>query len=212
MRQRIGIGLVLLLALGLVATALAQTTGINDREIQRFVLPGTNTTGFRVHASASEMNIRLPVGDIWAAGGYKTRFSFAHGDRIVINVSNSAMPIAGTSKTSLPTLDGPLYQQPGYSGSVIGVSIASTTTFTAGYAHAEATIYSVTGAVAKRTGLIALIGDIPGLAGRRQYHVNTQGKDISTFGATEGVGCNLNTTSTAAPTTLVVVCGVIVEF
>lgn len=218
MKRRLSIALVGLFAFGILATAFAQTTGIDDREIQRFILPGTNTTGMRVHASRTEMNLRLPAGDIWAAGGYKAVFSFAHNDLIVLGVSNTAAPIAGSSRNIVNTpggtgnAAGPLYQQPGYAGSIIGVSLASSTALTTGAAHAEATIFRPNGGSINRTQLRALIAVKTNPQGTDQYNVTTQAKDVSPFTAAEGVGCQLSTSTDLRPQTAVIVCSIIVEF
>lgn len=66
MRQALIIAALVLLALaGLLE---AQTTGPNDQEIQRFVVPGTNTTAWRVHSSGSVMNLTLAHGAIMFGG------------------------------------------------------------------------------------------------------------------------------------------------
>ena len=40
MKRRLSVALVFLLAFGVIAVAMAQTTGVHDQETQRFVLPG----------------------------------------------------------------------------------------------------------------------------------------------------------------------------
>ena len=54
--------LVLVLAAAAPAIVEAQTRGIGDVEVLRYVLPSRvhpNTTGFRVHASNSQMNVTI---------------------------------------------------------------------------------------------------------------------------------------------------------
>lgn len=58
----------LLALLGGTALVWAQSTGINDQEVQRFVLPSSNTTGFRVHTSGSIMNLTLSHGSLRFGG------------------------------------------------------------------------------------------------------------------------------------------------
>ena len=60
LRRIAGLALVLLLA-G-VAGADAQTTSSSNREVQRFTLPGGNTTGWRLHTDGTRLNLTLPVG------------------------------------------------------------------------------------------------------------------------------------------------------
>lgn len=208
MRRRIGIALLFVFAFGVIATAMAQTTGINDQEIQRFILPGTNTTGWRVHANRTEMNLRIPAGDIWASGGYKVQYGFSHGRRIVQNTSNSAAAAVGTIGVS--GTSGVLYAPTPYAGSVIAVAIASSQALTAGYAHAEATVYQVAGNQTFRTGLTALIG-FAGTGISTRSARATQAKDLDRFLATEGVGCQMTTTSDLTPASAELLCTVVVE-
>src|SRR3990167_171125 len=217
MKRRLSVVLVGLFAFGVIAVAFAQTTGINDQETRRLILPGTNTTGERVHANRTEMNLRLPAGDIWASGGYKNVFAYAHGDFAIPNISATAAPLAGSSRFvnvsgSLGTATGPLYQQPGYAGSIIGVSLALNTALTTGAAHAEATIFTLNGGAIVRTQLRALVAVKTDPQGTDQYNVTTQAKDVDVFTAAQGVGCQINTSSDLRPLNALGVCSVIVEF
>ena len=187
----------------------AQTTGINDREIQRFILPGTNTTGMRVHASRVHMSLTLPAGNIIAVGGYKVAFSYAHTGNVSVNISNAAMPVAGTAGPQGPT--GPLaagvaYQRTPFAGSVIGVAIGASAALTAGSATAEATIRQFDDAV-RATGLTAVIAG----TAATQFNATAQARGISVFSTTDSIGCRLTTTADIAPLTAEVVCTVIVE-
>lgn len=207
MKRRIGVTLLFLFAFGVIATALAQTTGVNDVEIERFVLPGTNTTGFRVHGNRTEMNLRLPAGDIWAQGGYKVQYGFSHGRRIVQGTSNSNAAAVGTIGVS--GTSGVLYASTPYAGSVVAVAIASSQALTAGYAHAEASVYQVAGDQIFRTGLTAMIGFTE--TGFTRSRASSQAKDLDRFLATEGVGCQMTTTSDLTPASAELLCTVVVE-
>lgn len=212
MRRFGRIALVALIALGLAVSALAQTTGVFDQEIQRFVLPGTNTTGLRVHGSSTEMHLRLPAGDIVAQGGYKVAWSYAHGDNVVPNVSNSNAPIAGSANAvSAPLGGGVFHQLFPTAGSILAVAIGSNTALTAGYAHVEATIFDVSAATTTRTTLRALIGSPIGGSATR-YAVTTAAKDTHTVPAGDAVGCQISTTVDIAPTGAELVCTLVVEF
>ena len=202
-RALIVAGLIIVAVAGLLE---AQTTGINDREIQRFVLPGTNTTGLRVHASNVHMSLALPRGNIAAMGGYKVAFVYAHGDQSRINLTASAMPIAGTIRPS-DSGSGVSYQRVPFKGSVIGVAIGASTALTAGTATAEATILRA-GDLVDPTGLTVVLSSV----GSTQYNAARQDREISNFTALEGVGCRLTTNAAFAPTTAELVCTVIIEF
>ena len=194
-------GLVLLAAAGLLE---AQSTGPNDQETQRFVLPGTNTTGWRVHASRAHMSLALPRGNIIAAGGYKVAFAYAHGGNVVVNSTNVAMPILGTASQVSAISPGVLYQRVPYEGSIMAISIGASAALTAGTVTAEATIRRPDGTVYP-SGLTAALttGD--------QFATNTQARGRSVFTDLEGVGCRLTATSAVTPVTAEVLCTVIVE-
>lgn len=191
--------------LALAALLEAQTTGINDQETQRFVLPGTNTTGFRVHASNAHMSVSIPRGNIAAMGGYKVAFVYAHGDQSSASLTNSVMPVAGTTRPS-DSGSGIAYQRVPFKGSVIGVAIGASTALTAGTATAEATILRA-GDVVFGTGLTTVLS-----SSSPQYNAAQRERDLSTFTAVEAVGCRLTTNAAFAPVTAELVCTVIIEF
>ena len=189
--------------LALAALLEAQTTGINDQETQRFVLPGTNTTGYRVHASNAHMSIAIPRGNIVAAGGYKTLIHFAHGDQTSATITGSIMPLAGSARPS-DSGSGVNYQRMPYGGSIMAVAIGASSAVTAGRITARATVLRI-GGVVYLTGLTALLDG-------GQYQVSQQERGIDTFTSGEGIGCQLTTTSNYTPVTSEVVCTVVVEF
>lgn len=192
----------------LVASAAlleAQTTGVNDQEVQRFVLPGGNQTGLRVHASRSHMSLTLPIGKIAALGGYKVAFAYAHGDNTKPSVSAAAMPISGTPKP-LVSGSGIPYQRAPYAGSVIGIAVGASTALTAGTVTAEATIRQIDGTVIG-TGLTAVLSS----AAAVQYNATSQPRELDNFTASDGVGCRLTSSSDLAPVTAQIVCTVTVE-
>ena len=187
----------------------AQTTGINDREIQRFILPGTNTTGMRVHASRVHMSLTLPSGNIIAVGGYKVAFNYAHTGNVSVSISNAAMPIAGTASatgTTGPLAAGVAYQRTPYAGSVIAVSCGASAALTAGSATCEATIRNFDDTVVA-TGLTAVISG----TGATQFNATAQARGLDVFLTTDSIGCRLTTTADIAPLTAEVACTVIVE-
>lgn len=195
-----------------ISLVLAQTTGPADVEIERFVLPGTTTTGLRVHGARTEMSLRLPAGDIWAEGGYKVAYTYAHGENIVPSVSNSAIPIAGTTRSGDATSGVP-YQRLPSAGSVIGIALASSAALTLGAAHGEAIIFTV-GGQAVRTGFTVPIGAGLGSGGSAttQYNSATRSRLASTpFTAGQAVGCHLTTDARMAPASAELACTIIVE-
>lgn len=215
MKRSFGLAVVALVAVGMVITAFAQSTGVNNQEIQRFVLPGTNTTGYRAHASGSELHITLPAGNIWAQGGYKVAYTYAHGDFLTANLSATAMPIAGTLRISPAgggvTTGGVFYQKPPSAGYVVGVAISSSTALTAGAAHAEATVL-IGGSSVQGTGLRTIIG--PGET-VDQYAAATQARDRAPkfrAGNEDSVGCRWATSANVAPSNAQIICTVIVEY
>ena len=98
LRRIAGLALVLLLA-G-VAGADAQSVGTGNHEIQRFTLPGGNTTGWRIHDNGTTVNLTLPVGAVFFTG-----VTFANlgtvdlgpGTLIYCTDCNKATPCAGSS-------------------------------------------------------------------------------------------------------------------
>jgi len=208
MKRRLGVGLVFLVALGLFAVAFAQTTGVNDQEVQRFVLPGSNTTGWRAHTSNSAMSLRLPTGDIAAEGGYKVPYVFAHSDYLVSGVTSSAAPVAGTVRASTSGSGVP-YQRAPYAGRIIGVTLSARSAITSQAAHAEATIMNSSDAL-RRTGLRAVIG---ASLTNTQYGVGTQARATAhSFLATDRLGCDLTTDSAITPIQNELVCTVVVVY
>ena len=202
-RALIVAGLIIFAVVGLLE---AQTTGINDREIQRFVIPGTaNLTGWRVHASAiaAHMSLVIPRGTIVAAGGYKTMLHFAHNEQTVPALTNNAMPLAGSARGG-DAGAGVNYQRMPFGGSIMGLAIGTSAAVTAGRITARATVLRI-GNVVYATGLTALLD-----AG--QYQVNQQERGIDTFTSGEGIGCQLTTSADYAPATSETVCTVVVEF
>lgn len=194
------------LALVVVTAALleAQTTGPADREIQRFVLPGSNTTGMRVHSSRTVMSQTL-AGNIIATGGYKAAFTYAHPEFVVTTVTNAHLPIAGTPRAGSSGV-APL--MPSTGGSIIGVSIASSAALTRDAAHVEAVMLrGGLGVVA--SGLRAVIGG--GLT-NTQFAASTQARGLTNFTATDAVTCRLTTDANVRPLTAQIACTVIVEF
>ena len=195
-----------LIVLALAAPLEAQTTGIEDREIQRFVLPGTNTTGFRVHANRSHMNLTLPSGNIVAIGGYKVAVAFAHPENMKPSLTNEAMPLVGTARPG-DSGSGVPYQRTPFAGSIIGIAIGASTALTAGSATAEATIRELSGTV-RAMGLTAVISG----TAATQYNATAQARDLDRFTSSDGVGCRITTSSNLAPVTAEIVCTVIIEF
>lgn len=206
--RRIGV-VALVVVLATAALLEAQSAGVNDQEIQRFTLPGSNTTGFRVHGSSAAMNLTLPAGDILASGGYKVAYTYAHSENIVVNTSGAAVPVAGTvrASTSTSATTGVPFQTVPSAGSIIGVAIGARSALTRDAAHTEATILRNGATVT--TGLRALIG--AGLT-YTQYAVTTQARGTDVFYAGEGVGCNVTIDSLITPTANQIVCTVIVSY
>ena len=202
--RRVSLALVLVL-LAVAGLLEAQTTSTQDREIQRFVIPGTaNTTGYRVHASATaaHLGVAIPRGNIAAMGGYKTMIHFAHGDQTSATLTDSIVPLAGSARPS-DSGSGVNYQRMPYTGSIMAVAIGSSAAVTAGRITARATILRAGGVY--RTNLTTILDG-------GQYQVAQQERGIDIFNATEGIGCQLSTTSNFAPVTAEVICTIIVEF
>ena len=66
MKRIVVVTLALLLAFATLVSA--QSTGINNQEVLRFVVPGSNVTGLRVHASTSVINLTLAHGALQFLG------------------------------------------------------------------------------------------------------------------------------------------------
>lgn len=177
----------LALAVALLLLSAGSAAAQTDLTIDRFFLPGTSTTGYRVHANTSEMHVTVPSGKIRAAGGYKTPVVFSHASNVVAGLSNQAIPLATTGVT---------YLRPVTAGSIIGVSIGARAALDVGAAHAEATILRDGSVVA--TGLIAVIRDSSWSGAQNQFSANSQARDLSQFTTSEAIGCRITTDSTAA--------------
>lgn len=198
--------LILLAAAGLLE---AQTTGITDREIQRFVVPGSaNRTGFRVHASntAVHMSLTIPAGNIIARGGYKTMVAFAHGENTKPSLTDVAMVLAGSARPT-ESASGVSYQRTPFAGSIIGVTIGASAALTAGSATAEATWREIDGTV-RRSFLTAVISG----TAATQFNATAQARGVNAFTASDGIGCQITTSSDLLPVTAEMVCTVIIEF
>ena len=81
----------------------------HDLGVQQFFLPATSTSGYRVHTSRTHMNVTIPRGNIWAAGGYKTPLQFAH--VATASLTNFAIGLGQSGVTA---------QRLGAEGSVLG--------------------------------------------------------------------------------------------
>lgn len=181
--------------------------------IHQFFLPGTQTSGWRVHGGSTEISLRLAQGDVWAEGGYKVAYAFAHNDYVGIGASDALVPIAGSTwfRQAGTIGVGVPYQLTPYGGSIIGIAISASAALTAGDAHAEAIVFDPSSAGTTATGLTAYIG-AEQTAPRRQYRVDTQAKDVDRFVSGNAVGCRMNTGTALAPNTVEIVCTVIVEY
>jgi hypothetical protein len=190
--------------------AQAQSVGINDQEIQGFFLPGTNTKAFRVHASRTAMGLILAHGDIVAVGGYKVPFTFAHGGRTQVSLSNVAVPVAGTAGASAGSGTGVLYQPAATRGSIIAIAIASSTALTAGTGTCEATVLEQAGGAGtlRTTGFTVALDAGTGYT---RYRATTQARGLTTFTNGDAIGANLSTSSAFAPTSAELACTIIVE-
>ena len=201
---------VLVVAVGSAALLEAQSTGINDQEVQGFVLPGTSTKASRVHANRSHMSLALPYGNIIAQGGYKIAYVYAHPNNIRASLSNSAMTIAGTgSERDNNSASGVYYQRPPYAGSIIGISAGASTALTAGSVTLEATVL--------RKGLTPVVGTglttVLSSAAAVQYNANAQPRNhyLSTFYPGDLIGCRLTSSGDLAPATAEIACTLVVE-
>lgn len=181
--------------------------------IQRWVLPGTNTEGMSAHASATELGIRYPLGDVIARGGYKVAYAFAHSDYVDVGVTNANMPIAGTvnraTSVAGPTTVGITSQPAPYAGSVVGVALGASAALTRGAAHAEVTLWSATPGITG-TGFVAVLGsDSPD---QTQFVSATQADGETTFTTSNAIGCRITTDATLTPLTVELTCTVIVRY
>ena len=177
--------------------------------------PNQTTSCVRVHVDTTSSTARAGLiitgGDIVAAGGYKVAYSFAHPSSVVPNITRGALPIAGTGYASNGTAAslsaGPLYQYPGYAGSIIGISIASSQALTLNGAHCEAVVYN--GNI-HATGFNAYISSA--ITGRTQFHQNTQSRGLNTFLSTEAIGVRISTDSGIAPVNTNLSCAAVVVY
>ena len=203
-RALIVAGLIVFAVVGLLE---AQTTGITDREIQRFVLPGTNTTGHRVHASRVHMSLTLPSGNIIARGGYKTLIAFAHPEATKASLTNVAMVLAGAGLRSSNA--GVSYQRAAFAGSIIGITLGASTALTTGTATAEATILPFNSTTVQPTGLTVTLD---AALATSQFNAEERARGLFAFTGADSVGCRITTAATLAPVTGVLACTVIIEF
>lgn len=191
---------ILVIVILVLAAPGATPASTHDLTVDQFFLPGTNTSGYRVHTSTTRahMNITIPRGNIWAVGGYKALARFTH--PATASQSSANIALSGTAVTQ---------QRFGYEGSVLGVSVVSSSALTAGTATAVPTIRNL--GTVRATGLTAAIGTGP-TAGHTQFFSRTQARGRDVFGASDEVGCQLTTTSDIAPVGANILCTVIVEF
>ena len=206
MKRTLSVLIVLVGALWLATPAQAQTD--LTRAAIPCLPPNTSTNCWRIHSDTTTTNTQVTLlGAVNASGGYKEAFQFAHPNRIVINQTNTAVPVAGTSQT-IPASAGPTFVAMPYAGSVIAVSVSTSAAITLGGAHAEVVINHAGNAT--NTGLIALLDN----AGQTQYNTASQARATSgsVFNAGDRVGCRMSTSSNLAPLTMGVVCTVVVSY
>lgn len=196
--KTLGFAVALLLLVGVGPAA-----GQSDLTQFQINVPGSNTSGFRVHGNSSTVNLTV-VGEVTAGSGYKTVTVYSHNGRVVTNTTDTAVPLAGTASVTVGGNAGTLYRSVAGAGSIIAVAIGASTAVTANAAHAEATILSSGTKLA--TGLIAVIGK--GLT-NETYAITTQARGIDIFKSTEQVGCQLTIDSGFTPVTAGLACTVI---
>ena len=198
--------------LALAGIGLPSLGSAQDLTVEQFFLPGTNTSGFRVHASSTEMALTL-AGPIRSTGGYKSYIQYSHAEQVVRGASNVAMPIAGTSlgsgSSTGPRILGVVRQRMATTGSIIGIAIASSAALTYGAAHVEATITNIAAGQVNRTEFLAVIGG--GLT-NTQFATTTRARGRHPFGTGDAVGCNVNVqVDGVRPLTAELLCTLIVE-
>lgn len=203
------------LVLGLLMAGVAWPAwGQTDLSVQQFFLPGTNTSGYRVHANTTEMNLTL-AGDLYARGGYKVAYVFSHGSAAAANATTHA-PVAGLGlSSSYRQLLTPIFQMMPFTGSVRAVTIWSSHPLTGGSAHAEATIFQA-GLAAPfdqgiGTGLIARIGVAGSGYLNDQVAASAQGPNVDVFNNPQQIGCRIGTQTGLVPLPILV-CTVVVEY
>ena len=189
--------LLALLVLPTVASAQADLT------VDQFFLPGSNTSGYRVHASttSSHLNVSLPSGAVWAERGYKEVVRFSH--LAATGLTNTNLSIHGQSRLAAT---GGTFQRLGYEGSILGVTLTSSAALTAGTATAEPTVQNA--GVVRGSGLTVVLS----AAGPPQYASRIQARGVTTFDSGHEVGCRITTTNDLAPVNAELLCGVTVEF
>lgn len=86
--------LVLVALLLLPAFADAQTTGTSNHEVQRFTLPGSNTTGWRLHDDGTRLHLTLPAGAVIFTGStFANLPNFQHAGAVIFCTDcNKATP------------------------------------------------------------------------------------------------------------------------
>ena len=203
MRRLVLAALAVLLSAGVAG---AQT----DLTHEQINIPGTNTSGFRIHGNTSTVNVTV-AGVIAATGGYKVAFPFAHtGSSIVAALTNSAVPVVGSVSGNITGggQSGVLYYRTPTAGSIVAISImASTALTTQASAHAEAVVIAGM-STTRRTGFTTVIG---ATLTNTQYGSATAARGTYNFTASEGVGCNVSTSTVVTPLTARLTCTLIVE-
>lgn len=209
MKRSLWLAILALILLPSVA-AVAQPVGGDDVTIHQFFLPGTNTSGWRIHGSRTAMGVIIQD-RINAARGYKSLIQFSHNERAAMTVTNVAMPIAGTTGRGTTTnVAGVTRQRMSTAGSIVGIAIASSAVITFGAAHVEATVLNISTGQTGRTELIATIG--AGLSsGNTQFATSTRARDRNPFGTGDAVGCNLSVEASMRPNTAEILCTLIIE-
>lgn len=204
MRRALWLALALGIGFGWPSLGQAQT----DLTVHQFFLPGTNTMGYRVHASRTHMGVQV-FGRIHAEGGYRVAYTHAHGDRVVVGSTRVAVPVAGTPANYARFASaGVLYQRVPYQGRVVGIALGSSVAVTAGTITAEATVYDSINSVERGTGLTTGLDN----AANTRWNARTISRASAfAFSPPDAVGCRLTTTTTVTPLSLELVCTVIVE-
>lgn len=201
----------LLLAVALVLVGAVPVAAQTDAGVQVFKChpPNSATDCFRVHAdrtsTTAAINLTITGGEIIADGGYKVAYAFTHGGRVVVSVSNTLMPIAGSSNVETPATTGPTGISQPRAGHIIAISVSASTALTAGGAHVEAVRVTSAG-TQMNTGLTALLDASNSAAGPSQYNYATQGTGVDIFVAGDRVGCRWSTSSDIAPLTAMLAC------
>lgn len=130
-------------------------------------------------------------GDIKGVGGFKTAFCFMQQD-VAAEQSAVAIPVLGLAANTEIVLP--------FSGSVIGIAVASNDARTAGSLTVDVTVNGTA------TGLQAALD-----GSNTQYHSATQAKDTDAFAAGARLGVKITTSADWAPTTADIVVTVVIE-